>query len=73
MENTDNVPQKNSVDITPSTYYPSFSRKFVCVQYPAIVNNVDRAIETLGGVSSLEAVITTIFTKIFTLTTSFIF
>lgn len=59
MESDDDLPQKPTATASTSTYYPDFSRKLVCVQYPAIVNNVDRAIETLGGKSTLESVIST--------------
>lgn len=34
----------------------NFSQKLVCVNYPGIVNNVDEAITTLGGMSMIETV-----------------
>lgn len=37
-------------------YYPDFSRKLVCIQYPGVVNNVDKMLETLGGLPVLESV-----------------
>lgn len=37
-------------------YYPDFSRKLVCIQYPGKVENVDKMIETLGGMDNIETV-----------------
>lgn len=33
-----------------------FDKKLVCVKYPGNVINVDKAIETLGGISSISTV-----------------
>lgn len=33
-----------------------FDKKLVCVKYPGNVLNVDKAIETLGGISSISTV-----------------
>lgn len=35
----------------------NFSKKFVCVEYPGIVKNVDKMLETLGGRETLSEVI----------------
>lgn len=56
MENSDDVEENDSSNLILKHYYPDFSRKLVCVQYPAIVNNVNRMLETLGGKSNLETV-----------------
>lgn len=56
MEDSDHVKENDSSDIILKRYYPDFSRKLVCVQYPAVVKNVDRMLETLGGKSNLETV-----------------
>lgn len=65
MEDTDkeeeNIPPEEET-IHNAKFYPDFSRKFVCIQYPGIVQNVDRMIETLGGIENIETV--SKFTKI---------
>lgn len=33
------------------------STRLMCVQYPGIVNNVEAAIKTLGGINQISAVI----------------
>lgn len=33
-----------------------FDKKLICVKYPGNVVNVDKAIETLGGISSISMV-----------------
>lgn len=35
----------------------NFSKKFVCVEYPGIVKNVDKMLETLGGRETISEVI----------------
>ena len=49
---------ENNNDDSESTRYnnSNFSQKLVCVNYPAIVNNVDKAVTTLGGMSMIETV-----------------
>lgn len=37
-------------------FYPDFSRKLVCIEYPGIVQNVDKALQTLGGMATVETV-----------------
>lgn len=37
-------------------FYPDFSRKLVCIEYPGLVENVDKAFDTLGGMTSIEKV-----------------
>ncbi|XP_062593081.1 general transcription factor 3C polypeptide 5-like [Saccostrea cucullata] len=32
------------------------NRKFMCIEYPGIVKNVDKALETLGGIPNIERV-----------------
>lgn len=34
------------------------TKKFVCVEYPGNVKNVDKAVDTLGGMSSIQRVST---------------
>lgn len=38
----------------------NFDKKLICVKYPGNVVNVDKAIETLGGISSISMVYDTI-------------
>lgn len=37
-------------------YFPDFSRKLVCIQYPGKVENVDKMLQTLGGMDNIETV-----------------
>lgn len=67
MENSDELSQNATTNSNASTYYPDFSRKLVCIQYPAVVNNVDRAVATLGGLQTLEAVISVDIRKTYTI------
>lgn len=32
------------------------TKKFICVEYPGNVKNVDKAIDTLGGIGSIQRV-----------------
>lgn len=68
MESKENVHEDHISVPNPTTYYPDFSRKLVCVQYPAIVNNVERSLTTLGGMSGLETVNCVIFFIVFSTT-----
>lgn len=34
------------------------TKKFVCVEYPGNVKNVDKAVDTLGGIGSIQRVST---------------
>ena len=36
--------------------YALNDRQFICVEYPGRVNNIDRAVETLGGQQAITAV-----------------
>lgn len=53
----ENLQESEASDLFTGSYYPSFSRKLVCIQYPAIVENLDRMLETIGGKSTLETVL----------------
>lgn len=51
------IPEENDApNAISKSYYPDFSRRLVCVQYPGVVNNVDRMLETIGGIPALETV-----------------
>lgn len=54
MDLEEETPSNNEIRPTSETNTLNDVTKLVCVQYPGIVKNVDKAIETLGGLEQLQ-------------------
>lgn len=52
-----NVPKEAEESVLSAHSLIEIKKKFVRVEYPGVVKNVNKAIETLGGIKSLELVI----------------
>ncbi|XP_018332760.1 general transcription factor 3C polypeptide 5 [Agrilus planipennis] len=50
----DNTNPNKEGGSTVHEHFHDFSRKLMCIEYPGIVNNVDKMLETLGGLNTLE-------------------
>jgi hypothetical protein len=51
IDQTADLPQYEKADVKPLP-----SKKLICVEYPGNVKNVDKAVETLGGINSIQRV-----------------
>lgn len=55
MEGNKDFQRKEAGDLLKVSFTPE--RKFVCVSYPGIVQNVDKALATLGGIKAIQKVV----------------
>ncbi|KAL3268612.1 hypothetical protein HHI36_007718 [Cryptolaemus montrouzieri] len=61
IENIEN--RENSNEVNPECMY-TIKNRLVRIQYPGIVKNLDRALETLGGISGIERAVSSVPNKL---------